>query len=411
MYFFYYYPIGVDVDSPRVPVATLGLCALMAALYLLIQPWAGLQHVEWYRLVYRPAEQSLWTPLTACFLHAGWLHLGGNLLYIYVFAPALETALGRLGMLLIFCGTGYLGNLAQGVLTLHLAPENAWVGVVGASGGVSGILGFFLLRFYYAKIKLAYWVFLPLQGINRTGIARLSVVFGLLLWLALQVAYAVVQGDGAGTAHGAHLGGLAAGCLLALATGQLLRAQLSYRRVKARRQREDGNLHAAAGQMQRYLDRCAWDLEAWLELARILSAARQWGRAQAIYRDVVEHLLESGDLPRTAEIYMEARRGNQMFSLPPQTMQRVAFWLEKCTRFREAVSVYLDIARLYPAHPAREHALARAATLTVTRLGDRREGLALLETALNDFPEGQWRAMLERERERWLMATSPNPTG
>jgi hypothetical protein len=87
-------------------------------------------------------------------------------------------------------------------------------------------------------------------------------------------------------------------------------------------------------------------------------------------------------------------------------MRSIAFWLEKNTRIAEAVSVYLDLTRMYPDHETREHAMVRAASLTLTRLHDRSTGLALVEEALDDFPDGAWRSLLERERERWQMSTA-----
>lgn len=399
MYFFYYYPLGVDVPVARRPWATIGLGLICLGLFLAplwyppARSWIG-------QYAYRPAQADFLTPLAAVFFHAGWMHLAGNLIYLIAFGPALERALGPLGLLVLFAGTGYLGNLTQGATTMHLTPENAWGGVVGASGAVSGALGLFLVRFYYARIRIGYWAFLPLQGINRTGRVHLPGVFGVAMWFALQITWALVQGKGAGTAYGAHLGGFASGILLALVLGQRGRAKLECIRARAERARESGNFHEAIGELQRYLEQVQWDEGAWLELARNCIAAREWGRAQAIYRELMMRHLEDGDLPRATEIYLEARRGNSVFALPVAEMRRIAFWLEKSTRFADAAACYLDMARVYPEDAGREHALARAATLLHTRLGNDEQALDVIDEALSDFPDGEWQGFLSNQRAR-----------
>lgn len=400
LYFFYYYPVGVDVGRPRVPYATLGLLALLTAIYAASTHLRTVVTVDWWSYVYRPAQLSLLTPLTACFLHGSWMHLLGNLVYLWVFAPALEKGLGRWGVLLVFVATGYLSNLAQGAVTLAWTPHRQWESVVGASGAISGMLGWFLLRYPYARIKLAYWAFLPLQGINRTGTTYLHVSVGILLWLLLQLVFAWVAGGSGSTAYGAHIGGLLAGLVLGLSVGQVQKGSVEHMLVKADRCRRAGNVLGAIGWLERYLRRRRDDEAAWLAYARQLATARRSGAAHRVYRELLGQRLAAGDLGDAAEIYLEARRGSSVFVATPDDQKKIAFWLEKSTRFAEAVTAYLDLARFYPEHSHREHALARASSLLVTRLKDRREGLAILDEALEGCSDDIWRPLLERERFR-----------
>ena len=401
MYFFYYYPVGVDVPRPRLPLCTIALATFCLTLFLLTR-YAPQGHALLGRWAFRPMQADLVTALSAIFLHGSWLHLAGNLLYLLTFGPALERAVGRAGILVVFCGTGLVGNLAQAAFIAHFAPENAWAGVVGSSGAVSGLLGLFAVRLHFARVRIAYWLFMPLQGVNRTGRVHLPSIAAIALWFVLQAVYALVQGKGQGTAYAAHFGGFASGALLALLLGQWKRGRLESRRARAARARDEGNYHGAIAHLDRYLEQMSWDEGAWLELARACAAARQWGRAQSIYRELLQRRSGSGDLAAAAEIYMEARRGNGSFALPPADMRKLAFWLEKSTRFAEAASCYLDLARLYPHDPGREHAMARAATLLQTRLGARQSALEVIEEALADFPDGQWQPLLAAARARLL---------
>ena len=86
------------------------------------------------------------------------------------------------------------------MLTALTAPQYIEYGVVGASGATSGVLGAYLVRLSWSRIRIAYWVFMPLQGVNRTGRAFVPAVFAVLVWFGLQTVRAVVQ-FGTGGAH------------------------------------------------------------------------------------------------------------------------------------------------------------------------------------------------------------------
>ena len=407
MYFFYYYPIGVDVPRPRIPWVTLSLMVGMAAVFAASAPLAHLNTVDWVRYVYRPAQVDMLTPLTAVFLHGGWAHLLGNLLYLWVFGPALERVLGRFGLLLVFVGTGYLGNLAHGAIVLHTDPSQVWSGVVGASGAISGMLGLFLVRFPYGHIRLAWWVFMPLQGMNRAGVAELPAAAGVLLWVLLQLVMMLIFGPANGTAYGAHLGGLATGLVLSLALGMPWRARTEGLVVKARRTLRKGNAHAAIGLFERYLERVGWDDEARLDLARARRVAGDIPLAGRAYREVLKGLLAERRMVEASEVYAEARRGDPTFHLQPDAQRKLAFWLEKQCRWEDAVRAWSDLARFHQDHPDAVHALARSASLMVTRLRREHEGLEQMERILRDYPDHPLRDVLQQEH-RKLVRTAWN---
>jgi membrane associated rhomboid family serine protease len=408
VYFFYYYPLGVDVDRPPVPWLTLALVGILSGIFLLSGPFASTLDVQWKNWAYQPASRDLLRPLSAIFLHGGWLHLLGNLVYLAVFAPALEKSLGRLGLLLVFCGTGYVGNLVHAALTVHLHPGTAWTSVLGASGAISGLLGIFLLRYPRARLRIGYWAFLPLQGINRTGTAGLPVILATALWVVLQVVHYTVRGGGSGTAYGAHLGGLGAGVVLAIGLGMPRQARAERMRQRAQRELRDGQLHAAVAHLERYVRERPHEETSSLELARVLRLVHDQGRAMGIYREVTLRRLEASDGAGAVEVYREARRGIPVFHLPPEAQRRIAFLLEKCGRLREAATAYADLARFHPQEPSAAHGLARAATLLLDRLGDEDAGRSALEEALAVFPDDPLSHWLQREWTR-RFPTQPPP--
>ena len=156
-----------------------------------------------YELVHYPVK-TYPTLYTSMFLHAGIGHLGGNMLYLWIFGNNIEDVLGKFRFILFYfiCGTiAALGHIATDM--------DSQIPMVGASGAISGILGAYLMLFPFARIKT--FIFL---GIFWT-IARVPAIVLLLIWIGLQIWNSVATGAG-GTAWFAHMGGFIAGLLLIL---------------------------------------------------------------------------------------------------------------------------------------------------------------------------------------------------
>ncbi|GJQ21812.1 MAG: rhomboid family intramembrane serine protease [Bacteroidia bacterium] len=147
---------------------------------------------------------------TSMFLHGGLLHLGGNMLYLWIFGDNIEDRLGhaRYAWFYVVCG------LAAGLSHLGLDPGSD-VPTVGASGAISGVLGAYLVLFPRARVLTVIPVFFFLQ------IAELSAIFVLGFWFVMQFLNGLVslgygiEGSG-GVAWWAHVGGFVAGVVLIL---------------------------------------------------------------------------------------------------------------------------------------------------------------------------------------------------
>ena len=195
MYFFYFYPLGLDQRRRRRPVLSWALMALMLVAFL----WARYVPLAFafkpWDLVFQPGYGSPLTALTAIFLHGGWVHLIGNLIYFHVFGPPLEDRLGPVRFLLYFLVMGVAGNLVHGVFSNMGILGPAGVGVLGASGAIAGLIGFSMVRFYSARVTVAWWVFAPIGGQNRAGRSPVPVAAAAVLWLLFQVVQALVAGE------------------------------------------------------------------------------------------------------------------------------------------------------------------------------------------------------------------------
>ncbi|MER7624171.1 rhomboid family intramembrane serine protease [Streptomyces sp. NPDC126503] len=147
--------------------------------------------------------RALLTPLTALFVHGSWLHLLGNMLFLYVFGAMTEERMGPVGFALFYVVTGYLALLGYAVA--HADSEQT---LVGASGAISAVLGAFLFLFPRARVTslFPFLFFLPL---------RFPAWIVLIFWFVLQWLAARSAGAGPGVAYLAHVVGFSVGFLYA----------------------------------------------------------------------------------------------------------------------------------------------------------------------------------------------------
>jgi len=153
------------------------------------------------------------TLVTSMFLHGGWMHIIGNMLYLWVFGDNVEDAMGHWRFIAFYLVCGMAAALAQ----LALDPSSQ-VPMIGASGAIAGLLGAYLILHPKAHVL----VLIPL-GIF-TQLIRVPAMLVLGLWFVLQLFNQATSGEGAGVAFMAHIGGFVAGMgLIPL---------FKYRRVK-----------------------------------------------------------------------------------------------------------------------------------------------------------------------------------
>lgn len=172
--------------------------------------------------------RQLYTLFTSMFMHANWLHLLGNMLFLYVFGDNVEDIFGHVGYVIFYLISGLAASFAY-IVSILYAPfigdligismsSDLTVGVLGASGAISGVLGAYLVLYPKAKvIALVFYFILPVPAIIFLG-----------GWFLLQLVYAFFDLSG-GVAYFAHIGGFIAGMVLAFVFG--------LRRKKAREAR------------------------------------------------------------------------------------------------------------------------------------------------------------------------------
>jgi membrane associated rhomboid family serine protease len=204
-------PYQVDVPMERRPFANYLLIAftVVCSIALLVQAWTGGLDggaERWLLIGWR--VPGLFTHI---FLHAGIIHLIGNMLFLWVFGNAVCAKTGNLAYPFVYLA---LGLAAAGVHVLSGGGP-----AIGASGAINGVVGMFLVFFPQNDISCA-WVVFPIRG--GTGTFSVSSYVMIVLWLIFDI-WGAVRGGG-GVAYWAHIGGFAAGFGLAallLKTGRI----------------------------------------------------------------------------------------------------------------------------------------------------------------------------------------------
>lgn len=227
------FPYHDENKTQRTPVITYGLIGINVLAWLLVQgagsayqlaasvcnyglipgeltggaePGSGFLMADDLACVVDPGPQ-LHTVITSMFMHGSWMHLLGNMWFLWLFGNNIEDSMSRLRYVLFYLLCGLGAALAQ-----VSADPSSIVPMVGASGAISGVMGAYLLLF--PKVRV--FVFLPL-GIIPFNFA-LPAWTMLLYWLGLQILGGfgdVSDGGGGGVAFWAHVGGFVAGLVLA----------------------------------------------------------------------------------------------------------------------------------------------------------------------------------------------------
>ena len=187
--FFYQISLGPEASEELVyqfgaiPAAVTGSRALPAALAVI---------------------PPIFSVFTSMFLHGGWIHLIGNMLYLWIFGNNIEDAMGHIRYLVFYLLCGVAASFSH-----ILSDAQSLIPSIGASGAISGVLGAYLLLYPRAKVL----VLVPLGFFTQLMHIPASLVLGL--WFLLQLlSSAMSGGQGGGVAWWAHIGGFIAGVLL-----------------------------------------------------------------------------------------------------------------------------------------------------------------------------------------------------
>ena len=206
------FPIGDDDSAERtVPVVTYALIALNVLVFFLElsggEPFIERWSVVPRRLTQNPGGDFI-TVFTSMFMHGGWLHLAGNMLYLWIFGDNVEDRFGHAKFTLFYLICGIAATFAQVAVSAGSNVPN-----LGASGAIAGVLGAYLILFPRGQVRV-------LMG---RGVVPMPALVVIGMWIVLQfingVGSITQSAETGGVAYMAHIGGFVAGLALTFLFG------------------------------------------------------------------------------------------------------------------------------------------------------------------------------------------------
>jgi len=349
-------PLGDEPNPRGVPIVTYGLLAVNIAIYLFIalplsalepdlndpalahyvailaEQFSGqlseselLRQVSAYDLVvfnygFRPAQPDLGALLSSMFLHSGLMHLAGNMLFLWIYGDNVEHRLGPLRFLLAYLLTGVAATLFH--MTFDAGSE---LPLVGASGAISGVLGFYFIWFPHNRVRL--WIAL-FPFFMRVVHWPARMVLGIYLFWDNVMPFLITYGiGGGGVAYGAHIGGFLGGF------------------------------------------GWAW----WADRRKVDSDFVGYQRAKdhtvSSPTDEIAGFLEEGRFWDAAPAYFRLTADQSRYRLTPDHSIALADWLAKHGQSKAALAVYQRHVRDYPVGPLAAEAHLGAGLVQLNALG------------------------------------------
>jgi membrane associated rhomboid family serine protease len=201
------FPVSDVIPSRTTPFVTVGLIALNALVFLyelqLSRPELQL-FVQFYGVV--PASFSWTSLLTSMFLHEGWMHLLGNMLYLWIFGDNVEDQLGHVGYLLFYLGSGAAAAMGQ-----VMVSTGSMIPMIGASGAIAGVMGAYFVLYPHSRVLTVVFLLFFMDMVE------IPAIFFLGIWFLKEV-FSGVGSLGTGSLNGgvafwAHVVGFAVGAL------------------------------------------------------------------------------------------------------------------------------------------------------------------------------------------------------
>lgn len=206
-------PIRDEIKTHRTPIVNYALVVINVLVFLWMFLNSGNLESIYYEYALIPSNflngidlGDVKDVFTSMFMHGGWMHLIGNMLYLWIFGDNIEDRLGHIGYLIFYLA----GGIAAALLQTLISPGSQ-IPMVGASGAIAGVLGAYLVMYPNSRV----YTFIPIGFYARVRLVPAVVVLGL--WFLLQLISGVGSLgalDQGGTAYFAHIGGFIFGLIV-----------------------------------------------------------------------------------------------------------------------------------------------------------------------------------------------------
>lgn len=355
---------------------------------------------------FTPAHPKAITYLTANFLHAGWLHLIGNMWFLWLAGAILEDTWGRVIFPIFYLVAGFAA------LQFHawFNPGSA-VATLGASGAVAALMGAFLMRFPTTKIEVA--LVLGLRSLTNLALGKgirfkAQALWLLPLWLLMEIFSGAIFGQASGVAHWAHVGGFVFGMIGALAirksgleaqANEAIEKKVSWSAdplmVQASEFAEQGKVDEAIAKLQEHVKTKPDSADAYTQLQQLCwRKGDRAGHHDATVKLCQVHLKQQ-DKEAAWRDYEEFKNAGGE-NLPPAVWLELSRYLEEQQNLEGAVSEYERLASAHPNDKQSVLALIAAGRLSLKRLNRPDEALKFYKAAAaSPVPHLDWETNIQ----------------
>jgi membrane associated rhomboid family serine protease len=367
------------------------------------------------KYAFLPAHQTFLGLIAANFLHGGWLHLIGNMWFLWLAGAVLEDTWGRMIYPAFYIIAGILAFQVHAMVNV-----GSFTPTIGASGAIAGLMGAFLVRFPTTKIEMGYLL------LFRFYKFKMAAYWLLPLWLLTEVLYGSVSGQSSGVAHWAHVGGFAFGALIAVAVQKTGLEQMAEQGIQEKISWVSHPLLADASEQ---IEKKEFDLA----VASLQKLLLEKPDSIDAYRMLQRIYWQKGDLPAQCDalvklLGLEIKANDGEGAL--QTFQDfrnaggeklpASLWLEFCRSLETqpdislAVEEYLELAKVFPAEKQGLLAQMAAGRIYLKRMNRPADALRLYESAqASSIPHADWQTTIDRgiaEAKKALQAQVPAAT-
>ncbi len=374
-------PYRVKNPWKHFPIATVCLIALNVIIFFItVDEHLVIRESIVENYANQLGVSGFFTIFSSMFLHEGFMHIAGNMLFFWVFAPSVEDRLGIPRFLLLYFATGIIGDLLQGVLDSgmlgHAVPG------IGASGCIMGVMGAYWYLYPWSKVCLFYWI------IIKPGVWEVTALWVMGFYLVTNLVDGFMNGVAGGVANFAHLGGLGSGVLFCLAlrmkrdTGQVSEAKAVQAEVKHLEFLPLAELEV----LHRDDPQNAEILRAMIQPALCKGRSDHLLRA---FEDVGPSLVSAD--PDLAVWYLLKLHGDPALYGPAQLL-RIGRHSEGTPEPAEAIDIYAMVMQHFPQAPENEMALYRMALTYREHLRDTDNARVCLQELLQRYPFGSLEA-------------------
>ncbi|MCI0414978.1 rhomboid family intramembrane serine protease [bacterium] len=365
------------------------------------------------RYGYIPAEPSFIGLFTCMFIHGGWLHLIGNMFFLYLAGCNIEDLWGRPLYTAFYLLSGIAATMAHALkYPADTSP------LVGASGAIAGLMGAFLVRLYDTKISFFYAIWFWVRGTFKAPAYVM-----LPLWLAQQFFYAMLDEDGSyGVAFWAHIGGFVFGALFAFG---MKKFQIEERFIapkiekkvglaqhpdflRAMNLSEEGNYPDALILLHRVVRDDPNHLEAYLEMRRIAEINKDASSYMKFSVAIFDILLRTRDWDLLLDLYHQYQNSPLRQPLPAKSLLGLGTFFEETLDFRSASQHYEEVTANYPQDPISLRAYSKLARLYFEKMIDRDKAIEnFWRSYHHPHADSQWRAALQMDIKRYQIPEMP----